>query len=88
MGWLSNGPLAHTHHEVEHAVANLWELFAQPVLFGIIGASIDFRVVDAATIPAAVAVVVIGSCIRVPVAFFATGGKDDLNFWERYCTGK
>lgn len=86
MGWLSSGPLKHSHHEVEHSVARLWEMFAQPVLFGIIGASVDFSVIDASVIPSAIGVVLAGTIIRIPVAFLATGGKG-LSFWERAFIG-
>ena len=39
-GWcgaLSTGPSNSHHHEVEHHIAKIWGLIAQPLLFGVIG---------------------------------------------------
>jgi NhaP-type Na+/H+ or K+/H+ antiporter len=75
MGILSSGPSARSHHEVEHSIAKLWNYIAQPILFGVIGVSVNFREIDADIIPLGIAVVCIGMCVRVPVAFFVTQGK-------------
>ncbi|CAE7737422.1 SLC9B2, partial [Symbiodinium microadriaticum] len=88
-GWcgaMSTGPSNSYHHEVEHHVAKLWDYIAQPLLFGIIGASVDFRELDMSVIPKALLVVVVGMCVRVPVAFLVTAGKD-LSFKERAFIG-
>ncbi|CAM9392590.1 unnamed protein product, partial [Ectocarpus fasciculatus] len=75
MGFLSSGPSPHSHHEVEHSIAKLWNYVAQPILFGVIGASVNFREIDADIIPLGIAVVCIGAAVRVPIAFFVTAGK-------------
>jgi NhaP-type Na+/H+ or K+/H+ antiporter len=76
MGFLSSGPSAHSHHEVEHTIAKLWNYVAQPILFGVIGVSVNFREIDADIIPLGIAVVLIGAVVRVPIAYFVTQGKD------------
>lgn len=86
MGFLSSGPSPHSHHEVEHSIAKLWNYVAQPILFGVIGASVNFREIDVEIIPLGIAVVCIGASIRVPVAFFATSGKG-LTIIERAFIG-
>lgn len=88
-GWngpLSTGPSNSYHHEVEHHVAKLWDLIAQPLLFGVIGASVDFRELDIAIIPKSLLVVAVGMLVRVPVAFAVTAGKD-FTFKERAFIG-
>jgi len=74
------------HHDTEHVFATLWDKIASPLLFGIIGASIDFSKLDMKIIPDALLIVFSGMCIRVPTAFLVTGGKN-LTFWERLFVG-
>ena len=74
------------HHETEHDLATLWDYIASPLLFAVIGASIDFAVIDASMIPLGLLVVVCGMAVRVPTAILVTGGKD-LTFIERCFVG-
>jgi NhaP-type Na+/H+ or K+/H+ antiporter len=78
-GWcgeLSSGPSKSFHHEVENSIARLWDIVAQPLLFGVIGASVDFRELDMSVLPNAITCVIVAMCVRVPIAFIVTGGKD------------
>jgi solute carrier family 9B (sodium/hydrogen exchanger), member 1/2 len=81
-----NGANHHWHHETEHMMAKMWDMVASPLLFATIGASIDFKVLDMQVIPKAILIVVGGMCVRVPAAFFATGGKNLSNI-ERLFVG-
>lgn len=83
---LSLGPSNNYHHEVEHHIAKIWENIAMPLLFGVIGASVDFSEVDVNVIPKSLLLVFIGTCIRVPTAIFASAGKD-LTMLERAFIG-
>lgn len=74
------------HHETEHDIALVWEYAASPLLFAVIGASINFSVLDASIIPYSIAVVVCGAAVRVPTAILVTGGKD-LTLKERCFVG-
>jgi hypothetical protein len=67
-------------------VALLWKYLAQPMLFAVIGASIDFSEIDANTIPNAVLVIVIGVTCRMIVAMAVTYGAG-LNMKERVFIG-
>ena len=68
----------HWHHEVEHDVAVIWTNFAQPLLFGSIGASVWMPDItsDVDSLWKAVVVIFIGVCVRTPVAMGAVLGKD------------
>ena len=72
---LSRGPKPHYAHKCEHDLAQLWTWVCQPLLFGVIGCALDFRQVQASTIPKAIGLTLLGLCIRLPVAFLATLGK-------------
>ena len=74
------------HHETEHDIALVWEYAASPLLFAVIGASVDFSVLDASVIPSAILVVCCGALVRVPTAILVTGGKD-LTWIERSFVG-
>ena len=91
MGWqngwgekrgLSNGPMEVYSHDVEHDLAVFWKVVAQPLLFGVIGAAIDFDTLNASTLPRAVGIVLIGLCGRLPAAYAAVG-RAGLNHIER-----
>lgn len=70
----SEGPNVVANHEVEHDVARLWNTFAQPLLFGVIGSSVDFRSIRMDIIPLAIIAVLIGMVARVSMAFLSTAG--------------
>ena len=79
-------PNSHWQHEVEHDIASLWRHIAQPLLFATIGSSIDFSVIDNSSIPLAILVIVVGLCVRVPVAIGVTWGNG-LSTIERIFVG-
>ena len=58
------GPNEKYTHEAEKAVGMFWRLFAQPVLFGIIGTLIDFRTIETGEIPKSVLLILIGKHSR------------------------
>jgi NhaP-type Na+/H+ or K+/H+ antiporter len=74
------------HHETEHDIALVWEYAASPLLFAVIGASINFSVLDASIIPYSIAIVCCGAAVRVPTAILVTGGKN-LTWIERSFVG-
>mmetsp|Transcript_34379 Transcript_34379/g.41504 ORF Transcript_34379/g.41504 Transcript_34379/m.41504 type:complete len:252 (-) Transcript_34379:350-1105(-) len=63
-------------HETESDLAQLWTILCQPLLFGIIGASIDFQTVPIATLPKSLAVLAAGLIFRIPAAYFSTTGRN------------
>jgi len=81
-GCLSSGADEHFPHEVELDLAKVWRTLAEPLLFSVIGAALDFGSIDMATIPKGIVVVVCGVVLRTVAAFFATLGAG-LNFKER-----
>ena len=76
------GPDEHFAHEVEGDLALAWKTIFQPLLFGVIGAAIKFANLTPATIPRSIMLILIGLCIRLPVAFFACS-FGSLNFKEK-----
>lgn len=75
-GSLSIGANGNYTHEVESDLAHCWHWIAQPLLFGVIGASVDFRKIDTSTIPKCAVVIIAGLFARLPLAFAAVHGKD------------
>lgn len=78
-GWcgdLSLGPSKSYHHDVENSIAKLWDIVAQPLLFGVIGASVDFGELDVSVLPNSIICILVAMCVRVPIAIFVTGGKN------------
>jgi len=77
-GWPHNAlggqPSPTFAHVVEADLADVWTIVAQPLLFGVIGAAIDFNSLKAETIPKALGVVCIGVVFRLTAAFVALGG--------------
>ncbi|CAG9460109.1 unnamed protein product [Pedinophyceae sp. YPF-701] len=71
---VSSGPASRYAHEVESGLALIWRWLAQPLLFSVIGAAVDFRETNAATIPKAIGLVLLGLGVRVAVAFCAVMG--------------
>jgi len=61
-------------------------LIVEPLLFGLIGAAVNFHVISASVIPKAIAIIIIGVCVRVPVAFLSVFGST-LNLKERAFVG-
>jgi solute carrier family 9B (sodium/hydrogen exchanger), member 1/2 len=80
--WYRGETSAEFAHETEQAVAAVWRLLAQPLLFGIIGTVADFRELQAASIPKALVVIAIGVAVRLPTAALVTFGAG-LNVKER-----
>jgi len=81
-GFMCKGQLPCAAHEVEEDLCKVWSAVAEPLLFSIIGAALDFSKVSAATIPKAVCLIIIGVAFRVCAAYFATFGAG-LRFKER-----
>lgn len=81
-GRFSSGVDEHAHHDVETDLAKVWRTVAEPLLFSVIGAALDFSSIDMATIPKGILVILCGVTIRTVAAFFATLGAG-LNFKER-----
>lgn len=80
--WYRGETSAEFAHETEHAVAKIWRFVAQPLLFGIIGTVADFRILETASIPKALAVIAMGVAVRLPTASLVTFGAG-LNMKER-----
>uniref|UniRef100_A0A0G4HC41 Cation/H+ exchanger transmembrane domain-containing protein n=1 Tax=Chromera velia CCMP2878 TaxID=1169474 RepID=A0A0G4HC41_9ALVE len=81
--WGSTGPGPDYGHEVESKLAQIWKYIAQPLLFSVIGAALDFKKVKGETIPLAIFLVFLGLCIRIPVALGVLYGGPGLTFNER-----
>jgi len=64
----------HFAHDVESQLAHVWDALAQPLLFGIVGSFLDFRVMQATTAMKAITTVLCGLSMRTTIAFFATCG--------------
>jgi solute carrier family 9B (sodium/hydrogen exchanger), member 1/2 len=73
-------------HETESDVALFWQVVAQPLLFGIIGTTADFDVLESRSLPRAMLVVATGVFVRLPTAALVTFGAG-LNIRERYDIG-
>eukprot|EP00919_Chromeraceae_sp_WS-2016_P024790 GHVR01058586.1.p1 GENE.GHVR01058586.1~~GHVR01058586.1.p1 ORF type:complete len:595 (+),score=140.75 GHVR01058586.1:170-1954(+) len=73
--WGSIGPEPHASHEVEHVLAGVWRILAMPLLFAVIGASLDFKVLNPSTIPTSILLVFLGVVIRCSVAFLILWGN-------------
>lgn len=81
---LTTGPSVDHAHGVEHDLSKLWRFIFQPLLFGVIGAAVNFKDVTPSTIPKSIGLLCIGLVIRLPMAFVAVaGGKKPLTFIER-----
>jgi Kef-type K+ transport system membrane component KefB len=71
---LSDGPNLVASTQVGHELAKIWNIFAQPLLFAVIGSSVNFRSIDMDIIPLALLAVMCGMLLRVCMAFTATYG--------------
>ena len=54
----------------------LWAQLGQPLLFSVVGSTVDLRWVDATTAPRALLVILAGVSVRLVVAVLVTGGGD------------
>ena len=54
----------------------LWAQLGQPLLFSVVGSTVDLRWVDATTAPRALLVIIAGVSVRLVVAVLVTGGGD------------
>jgi NhaP-type Na+/H+ or K+/H+ antiporter len=73
---LTNGPSDDHAHGVETDLAKLWRFIFQPLLFGVIGTAVSFKDVTPSTIPKSIGLLLIGICIRLPMAYVAVGGGE------------
>lgn len=80
--WGAKRADSHYAHRAEADLAFVWELIFQPLLFGVIGTTLDFREIESSTIPKAILLVFIGLATRLPAAYSATYGRG-LTFKER-----
>jgi len=62
--------------EIEKDIAVFWYIFFEPLLFGIIGMSLDFRIVQTQTIPKSFILILLGLSVRLPIAYLSTYGRD------------
>jgi NhaP-type Na+/H+ or K+/H+ antiporter len=74
MDGLSIGPLPHAAHTVESDLARAWKIVFQPLLFGVIGTAVKFASMTPSTIPKSILILVIGLCVRLPMAYASVGG--------------
>lgn len=81
-GRLSQGPNSHIAHEVEQDLSFVWRIVAQPLLFSVIGAALDFSQIEPGTIPKALGLITFGVIIRSFVALLSTYGAG-LSLKER-----
>jgi NhaP-type Na+/H+ or K+/H+ antiporter len=71
-GRLSLGPDDHAAHEVERDLCKVWQFGAEPLLFSVIGSALDFRQINAGTIPKAIAIICGAVIVRCIAAYFST----------------
>ncbi len=67
---------------VENNISTVWEIIFEPLLFGSIGSSLNFSLIDTETVMKSMAIVSLGSSLRLSSAFFATAGNN-LSVKER-----
>lgn len=76
----SNFNLNHYADQVEKDFAKAWKILFEPLLFGVIGLSLDFSAIESnSTVPKSVAIIMIGLLVRLPAAFFSTYGGTGVN---------
>jgi len=73
-GKFSLGPDQHAAHLVEKDLCKIWTMAAEPLLFSVIGAALDFKQIEPGTIPKAIAVILGALVIRIVVAYISTCG--------------
>lgn len=73
---LSRGPDLELAHQVEHHLALLWHAVSEPLLFSVIGNSLDFTVIEGGTIHKVIGVILVGVLFRCTAAFGATLATD------------
>ena len=74
---------AHKSHLVEANIGLLWTWLAQPLLFGAIGAELNFHRMAPAVAGRALLVVGVGLLVRIPAAYVAVHFDDRLKFREK-----
>ena len=79
---LSSGPSVDHVRAVEGDISVVWSAIFEPLLFGVIGSALDFSVIPPGTVSRSVTIVLLGLLVRLPAAFYATGGRG-LNACER-----
>ncbi|EIE25667.1 hypothetical protein COCSUDRAFT_46326 [Coccomyxa subellipsoidea C-169] len=60
---------------VEKQVRWFWRFIMMPVLFGLVGASINFSTIENGMIPKACAIVIAGLAVRMPITFLVMFGS-------------
>lgn len=80
---LATGANASKAHHVEAHIGLLWTWLAQPLLFGAIGAELNFHRMAPAVAGRALLVVGVGLLVRIPAAYLAVRSDARLNFRER-----
>ncbi|CAL5227266.1 g10197 [Coccomyxa viridis] len=60
---------------VEKQVRWFWRFIMSPLMFGLVGASVNFKTIDRSIIPKAVAIIVSGLGVRMPVTFLVMSGS-------------
>lgn len=73
-GVFAAGPDEEMTHRAEHDLCLVWRLISEPLLFGVIGSALDFRNVEASSIPKAVLLILGCVLVRTAAAFVATCG--------------
>jgi hypothetical protein len=80
---LSLGPSLDYSADIERYMARIWDLAAEPMLFGTIGATFRFDTLPPGTIPRAVLIVCCGVVLRMGVTFLTMMGRPGYTWRER-----
>lgn len=79
---LSEGPSKEYIKETVSHLSLLWSIVFEPLLFGFIGSSLDFDLLQG-SITKSIAIVIIGVTFRLAAAYISTGGDSELTGKER-----
>lgn len=60
---------------VESNISLLWDMIFEPLLFGCIGSALDFKLIEPNTVAKSIAIVSLGSSVRLCAAFLAVSGN-------------
>mmetsp|Transcript_37275 Transcript_37275/g.105171 ORF Transcript_37275/g.105171 Transcript_37275/m.105171 type:complete len:283 (+) Transcript_37275:1226-2074(+) len=60
--------------DVEAHLESLWDALLQPLLFGVIGAEVDYSKLSPDILPISCGLVALGLLVRVPAAYFSVSG--------------
>ena len=80
--FLSAGKSERHADETEKDFAKIWSIVFEPLLFGVIGISLNFHEIQTPTLPKSVLLVVLGLSVRLVAAYFSTYGQN-FTFHER-----